>query len=166
MSEPTYQIRIGCTSIKELSFNKIIINKKTHETCNIKINRRTYNNSIHNILQPYNFNFIEEIKILHKTMIKPNGQSFTIKRLEINCEREINENEFLEFKNYMINCGFRSENNTKIELIKLPNEPNKTYTCIFNYKFNEQNIRLPIDSITSNKKKNTSKYSSQSLYRL
>jgi hypothetical protein len=107
-----FKIRISCTNLDDLTFNKKKICKKNY-------------NTINNKLQPENIDYITSIIILHK---KIKGKKMTCKTLEFICN-EINETQFIEFIQIMKNNDYYSNNNNIIQLIDNNN------IIILNYDF-------------------------------
>jgi hypothetical protein len=154
----SYKIRINCTNKKELCFNGEKINKELYY-------------DINNKLLPMYIDYIDKIAILHKTTNSfTTAKSFTIKTLEIICNREIDEMEFNEFIIILKSAGFYCEidetknkqSGSKIQFIK-STEPSNP---IFYYDFTTQ---WPVRQNPRKRKQprlNASKpkYSSQMLY--
>ena len=139
-----YKIKIFCTNINELSFT------------GCRINRSNYDNIIY-ILNPEEDDFINKIIILYKYSKRHDIENFVVKSLEIICNTELTENQFIEYIEKMHDCGFESKNNVTVEFINI--EDNKT---IYKYSFNSME---PVRIIPRNGQyKNNSSYTVSTIY--
>jgi len=131
-----FKIRIGCTSIEQLSFN----NKKI---------------SKNNFMCVFDSN-ITKLIILYKTLDK-----VTTKTLEFICDKELNKEEFENFIKTMKDCGFKTTSpENKIQFINMNTKP---FTPLFNYTFMES-TNVGLNKLPLSKKKNRSSYKTVTIY--
>ena len=136
-----YKIKINCTDIKELSYN------------NFKITNRDR--------KKYKFddiNYVDEVYVLHRKLIKKN---FTLKSLEFIINKLLDINELQDFLIILKNKGFRSDNNTTVEFIDITE--NNNYIYLYKIRYNTYEISNYSNIII--KRKNTSKYSQQEIFK-
>jgi len=132
-----YLIKIQCTSHEQLCYNNSKIKK---------------NNIIQlKILELINnYDYITSALIVYKKLNK-----FSTKTLEFTCNKEINEIEFSNFIQTMLDYGFYSYNNNTIKFFNYNEENRINLILEFNYQLNQKIISKPI----TKKFKNKSSYS-------
>lgn len=142
-----YKITIDCTDKHDFSFD------------GKKITKNSYN-KIHKQLDPTQFDFVDNIHILHKEVVRKNEYTtipyftlypyyetftyytrFTYKSFEVVCNK-IDETQFVDFVYQMNTCDFTTENDCSIYL--MDNHGNFVYTYNFNGILKQNNpIRKP-----------------------
>ena len=108
-----YKIKINCTGIKQLSYN----------------NSKITNND----RKKYKFddiNYIDEVYVLHRKLIKEN---FILKSLEFIINKSLDIKELQDFLIILKNKGFRSDNNTPVEIIDITDNNNHNYLYKIRY---------------------------------
>jgi hypothetical protein len=134
------KIKINCTTQEELQIN------------NKKINLKNYNKLDD---KPDKFEYISKIFLLQKYKFIDNKTTYIRKSLEFICNKDITEEEFINFIENLKKIGFMTKkDNLKIRYID--NEGK----VVFNYNFNTN--KPFIIPAFSNKKK--SLYKQQNLY--
>ena len=134
-----YKIKIYCTKITDLLLNNVPISIYIKD-------------EINNSLQPDYNDEVDEICILYKKNKKTN---YTLKCLEIFCNSEFSEHEFISYIKYMKYVGFTSKKNN-IEFINV-----QTNEVIYNYDF----VTITrCNNINFHRKVNNSTYTRKNIY--
>ena len=108
-----YKIKINCTGIKQLSYNNSKITNKDFEKYDFD-----------------DINYIDEVYILYRKIIKEN---FILKSLEFIINKSLDIEELQDFLIILKNKGFRSDNNTPVEIIDITDNNNHNYLYKIRY---------------------------------
>ena len=108
-----YKIKINCTGIKQLSYNNSKITNKDFEKYNFD-----------------DINYIDELYVLYRKIIKEN---FILKSLEFIINKSLDIKELQDFLIILKNKGFRSDNNTPVEIIDITDNNNHNYLYKIRY---------------------------------
>jgi hypothetical protein len=136
-----YKIKINCTGIKQLSYNNSKITNKDFEKYDFD-----------------DINYIDEVYILYRKIIKEN---FILKSLEFIINKSLDIEELQDFLIILKNKGFRSDNNTPVEIIDITDNNNHNY--LYKIRYNTYEISNYSNIII--KRKNTSKYSQHEIFK-
>lgn len=143
MSINTFKIKISCTSLRELCYNKLSEHRIIRKTLDVK-------NMIEILIN--NSDYITKSLLLTKKL-----NNITTYTLEFLCKEQISEEQFEIFIKNMQDVGFRSTKN----IIKFINN-NNPHDPVFNYDFNSITTRTK--NKKNKKQKNRSTYFTHSLY--
>ena len=134
------KIKINCTTQEELQINNKKINQKNYNKLNEK---------------PDKFEFVSKIYLLQKFKFIDNKTAYIRKSLEFICNKDITEEEFIDFIENLKKIGFATKKeNLKIRYIDSEGK------IVFNYNFTT-NKPFIIPAFSTKKK---SLYKQQNLY--